>query len=158
MVKVGMGVLVVQLCQTLCDPKDCIPPGSSVHGILQARILEWVANAFARGSSQPRDQTQVSWIVGGFFTVWTTREAPWSRHYDLNVLTGWKYCSNRIPWWAYYLTEAQSVWNFTIAGYNVMCISEHLMIEEDNDNQSKLLCPWSVMSKCLSGSKPGKGN
>ena len=69
MVKVGMGVLVAQLCQTLCDPKDCIPPGSSVHRILQARILEWVANAFARGSSQARDQTQVSCIVGGFFTV-----------------------------------------------------------------------------------------
>ena len=153
MVKVGVGVLVTQLCQTLCDPKDCIPPGSSVHGILQARILKWVANAFARGSSQPRDQTQVSCIVGGFFTIWTTREAPW-----YNVLTEWKYCSSRIPWWAYYLTEAQSVWNLTIAGYNVMCISEDLMIEEDNDNQSKLLCQWSLMSKCLSGSKPGKGN
>ena len=53
-------VLHAQLCPTLCDPMDCSPPGSSVHGILQARILEWVAIPFSRGSSQPRDQTQVS--------------------------------------------------------------------------------------------------
>ena len=47
--------LVAQLCPSLCDPMDCILPGSSVHGILQARILEWVAILFSRGSSQPRD-------------------------------------------------------------------------------------------------------
>ena len=50
---------VTQLCLTLCDPVDCSPPGSSVHGILQARILEWVAISFSRGSSRPRDQTCV---------------------------------------------------------------------------------------------------
>ena len=48
----------------------------TVHGILQARILEWVAFPFSRGSSQPRDRTQVSYIVGGFFSSWATREAP----------------------------------------------------------------------------------
>ena len=53
---------------------DCSPPGSSLHGILQARILEWVAMPSSRGSSQPRDQTQVSVIAGRFFTIWTTRE------------------------------------------------------------------------------------
>ena len=47
----------VQLCPTLCDPMDCGPPGSSVHGIFQARILEWVAISFSRGSSHPRDRT-----------------------------------------------------------------------------------------------------
>ena len=47
---------------TLCDPMDCSPPGSSVHGILQARILEWVAISSSRGSSWPRDQTHVSWF------------------------------------------------------------------------------------------------
>ena len=54
--------------------------GSSVHGILQIRILEWVAMPFSRGSSQPRDQTQVSCIAGRFFTIWATREAQeyWS--------------------------------------------------------------------------------
>ena len=50
-------VLVTQLCPTLCDPTNCSPPGSSVHGILQARILEWIAISFSRGSSWSRDQT-----------------------------------------------------------------------------------------------------
>ena len=60
-------VLVAQLCPTLCDPMDCSPPDSSVHGILQARILEWVAIPFSRGSSQPKDRTQVSCISGRYF-------------------------------------------------------------------------------------------
>ena len=55
-------VKVAQLCPTLCDPMDCI-----VHGILQARILEWVAFPFSKGFSQPRDQTQVSCIAGRVF-------------------------------------------------------------------------------------------
>ena len=71
---------LLQLCLTLCDPTDWSLPGSSVHGILQARTLEWVAMPSSRGSSQPRDQTQISCIAGGFFTVWATREAQeyWS--------------------------------------------------------------------------------
>ena len=60
-------VKVAQLCLTLCDPMDY-----TVHGILQARILKWVAFPFSRGFSQPRDWTQVSSIAGGFFTSWTT--------------------------------------------------------------------------------------
>ena len=51
---------VSQSCLTLCDPKDCNPPGSIVHGIFQARVLEWVANCYSRGSSQPRDQACIS--------------------------------------------------------------------------------------------------
>ena len=66
---------VAQSCLTLCDPMDCSPPGSSVHGILQARVPEWVAISFSRGSSQPRDWTQVSCTAGRRFTVWATREA-----------------------------------------------------------------------------------
>ena len=58
-----------------CDPMDCSLPGSSVHGILQARIPEWVAISFSRGSSQPRNQTRVSCIAGRFFTNWAMREA-----------------------------------------------------------------------------------
>ena len=54
---------------TLCDPMDCSPPGSSVHGIPQSRLLEWVAISFSKGSSQPRDQTWVSCIAGIFFTI-----------------------------------------------------------------------------------------
>ena len=67
-------MLVTQSCLTLCDPVDCSPPGSSIHGLLQAGILEWVACPFSRGSSWPRNWTWVSCIAGGFFTVWATRE------------------------------------------------------------------------------------
>ena len=67
-------VLVAQLCLTLCNHTDCSPSGSSAHRILQERILEWVAIPFSRGSSQPRDQTRFSCIIGRFFTVWVTRE------------------------------------------------------------------------------------
>ena len=56
--------LVAKSCLTLCGPMDCSPPGSSVQGTLQARILEWVAMPFSGGSSQPRDQTQVSSTAG----------------------------------------------------------------------------------------------
>ena len=62
-------VLVAQSCPTLCDSMDCSPAGSSVHRILQARILEWVAISFSRGSSQPRDQTWVFCIADRRFTV-----------------------------------------------------------------------------------------
>ena len=68
---------VAQLRPTLCNPMDCSLPGSSVHGILQARILEWAAISFSRGSSQPRDGNGVSCIVGRRFTIWATREAQW---------------------------------------------------------------------------------
>ena len=60
----------------LCDPMDCSLPCSSIHGIFQTRVLEWVAISFSRGSSQPRDRTWVSCIVGRRFTVWATREIP----------------------------------------------------------------------------------
>ena len=66
---------VAQLCLTLCNPMDCGLPGSSVHGIFQARILEWVSISFARGSSWPRDRTRVSRTAGRLFTIWATREA-----------------------------------------------------------------------------------
>ena len=60
---------VTKSCPTLCNPVDCSPPGSSVHGILQARILEWVDIPFSRGSSQPRDKTRISCIADRFFTT-----------------------------------------------------------------------------------------
>ena len=65
---------VAQSCPTLCDPMDCSLPGSSVHGTFQARILEWAAISFSKESSQPRDRTQASCIVGRRFTVWAIRE------------------------------------------------------------------------------------
>ena len=65
-------VKVTQSCLTLCNPMDCSPPGSSLHGILQARVLEWIAISFSRESSQPRDRTQVSRIPGRRFNLWAT--------------------------------------------------------------------------------------
>ena len=80
-------------CVQLCDLIGCSLPGSSVHEILQARILERVAIPFFRGSSQPRDGTQVSCIAGRFFSIWATREIlyesssnPWGQGQEVNSL------------------------------------------------------------------------
>ena len=62
-------------CSGLESSMDCSLPGFSIHGIFQARVLEWVAISFSRGSSQPRNQTWVSCIAGRHFTLWATREA-----------------------------------------------------------------------------------
>ena len=63
------------ICSNSSNSMDCSLPGSAVHGILQTRILEWVAFPFSRGSSWTRDWTQVSCIAGRFFTIWAIREA-----------------------------------------------------------------------------------
>ena len=74
---------VTQSCPTLCDSTDCSPPGSSIHGILQARILEQVAISFSRGSSWPRDRSQVSCTEGWFFTNYV----KWAQLYgSLNII------------------------------------------------------------------------
>ena len=65
---------VSQSCPTLCDPMDCSPPGSTVHGISQARVLDWAVVSFSRGSSWPRDQARVSRNVDRRFTIWASRE------------------------------------------------------------------------------------
>ena len=65
---------VAQSCPTLCNPMDCSLPGSSVHGIFQAGVLEWIAISFSRRSSQPKDQTWISHTVDRRLTVWATRE------------------------------------------------------------------------------------
>ena len=69
-VQIFLKVKIAQWCSALCDPMD-----STVYGILQARLLEWVAFSFSRVSSQPRNKTQVSCIAGGFFTSWATKKA-----------------------------------------------------------------------------------
>ena len=74
-VKIFECVLVAQSCLTLCDPIYYSQPGSSVHGIFYARILEWIAIPFSKGSSQLRDRTRVSCIAGRHFKLWATREA-----------------------------------------------------------------------------------
>ena len=80
-------VLVTKSCPPLWDPKDCSPSGFSIHGISQARILEWIAIPFPRGSSWPRDQTHVSCIAGRFFTIWATGEAHPSPYQPLSMLS-----------------------------------------------------------------------
>ena len=109
----NVNVLFTQSCLILCDPMDCSPPDSSVHGILQVRILEWVAISFCRGSSPPRNRTQVFWTAGKFFSVWATREATreatyirvvlrsYFTLYEQNFLFSWEphILISNILWW-----------------------------------------------------------
>ena len=83
----------------------CSPPGSSVDGILQARILKWVGIPFSRGYSWPRDQTRVSCIEGRFFTIWATRESPRTHK---GVYNGSIHLNNdrlKIQWYFFLLKE-----------------------------------------------------
>ena len=89
-------VKVAQSCPTLCEPLDSSLPGSSVHRILQARILEWIAISFSRGSSRSRNWTQVPCIVGRFFTIWATREAQ----------SFWGEILNRVFFFFFFLSKA----------------------------------------------------
>ena len=73
-------VLVVESCLPLWNAMGCKAPGFLVHGILQARVKDWVAIPISKASSQPRDQTQVSCIAGGFFTIWATQESLRVKH------------------------------------------------------------------------------
>ena len=83
---------VAQSCPTLCNLMDCSLPGSSVHGIFQAKELEWVAISFFRGSSWCRDRTQVSSIAGRCFTVWATREVMITYSNFSGFKTLWSQC------------------------------------------------------------------
>ena len=104
---VKVKILVTQSCLTLWDPVDYSPPGSSVHGISQARILGWVVIPLSRGSSQSRGQTQVSCLAGRFFTIWATREASvccvclqswkeWYREWGGRCWPSWVVSGNRV--------------------------------------------------------------
>ena len=87
--------LVTQLCPTFSEPMGCSLPGSSVHAILQGRILELVAISFSMGYSKPRDQTQVSHIAGRFFTVWATSQWIRSKN-NLNLLIKFVFFKSKI--------------------------------------------------------------
>ena len=80
-------VLVTQSCLTLCNPMDCSPPGSAVHGILQERILEWVAIPFSREFSWHRVRTWVSCLAGRFFTIWAHHGSPDLKSCNFNLLS-----------------------------------------------------------------------
>ena len=101
-----------QSCPTLCNPMDCSPPGSSVHGIFQTRILEWVAISFCRGSSQPRDHTRVSRTAGRCFNRWATREClcMMITHGNSNVSLMWHYRKGSRPFkWTSWVSEKISL-------------------------------------------------
>ena len=106
-------VKVAQSCLTPCDPMDCSLPGSSVPGILQARILEGIAILFSRGSSWPKNWTRVSCIAGRFFTVWTTSKA--GTNYILSLFTG-NSCPSHQAW-------LRSNTNSIITDYNISALS-----------------------------------
>ena len=99
---------VTQSCSILWDPVDCSLSGSSIRGIFQAGVLEWVAISFSRGSSWPRGETQVSHIAGRCFTLWATREALWVLEWVAYPFSNgssqsrdWTHCCNRPgfnPW------------------------------------------------------------
>ena len=104
-------VLVAQSCSTICNPMDCSPPGSFVHGILQARIVEWFAISFSRGSSWPGNWTRVFYLAGGFFTTEPPEEIAlmFTKKYlwltmPPDLLTGHQlYCvtmTNEMPGWS----------------------------------------------------------
>ena len=93
-------VLVAQLCLTLWDPMDCCPPGSSIHWLSQARILEWVAINSSREFSQPRNQTNVSCTVVRFLTVWATWKAKPKRNkltYVIEPMEDWGFGDTKGP-------------------------------------------------------------
>ena len=124
---------VAQSCPILCNPVDCSLPGSSVHGILQARILEWVAISFSRGSSRPRDQTRVSRTGGRHVNLWATRKAniytidaiKCSKCHVANQSTGLfidsfkKFCTPVVCWGSFQLQviEGKSYLKGKIVGY-----------------------------------------
>ena len=111
---------VTQSCAAPCNPIDCSPPGSSVHGIFQARVLEWVATSFSRGTSRPGDRTQVSHMAGRRFTHWATREA------QRPISSSFKFSGKKPPRvvWIRVLPTEQS----TVAGDTVHHVPKVLLL------------------------------
>ena len=101
--------LAAQLCLTFCDPMDCHPPGSSVHGILQARILEWVAIFFSKWSSQPSDQTQVSCIGRWILYHLSHQGNPYNQGYGFSHSHVWMWQLDHKEGWAP-RTDAFRLW------------------------------------------------
>ena len=134
-------VKVAALCLTPCGPVDCSPPGASVHGIFQARILEWVAIPSSRRSCQPRDRTQASCTGGGFLTIWATREA-------LKALV--KAIKKKKD------TLSDNSWYFPSPGNLGCCLRHETFIAKIGNNHSKpgkaghfARYSWSIISAVL---------
>ena len=108
--------LVTQSCPTLCDHMNYRPPGSSVHGLLQARIVEWVAIPFFSGSFWSRDWTCVSCIsciAGWFFTIWATRKALLGMEFcSIVPICGLTFIQNFCVWFLHILLFCTWIWTF----------------------------------------------
>ena len=133
---------VAQSCPTLCDPVDCSLPGSSIHGIFQARVLEWVAISFSRGSSQPRDQSRVFCIAGRRFTVWATRASATSGEFR-----GQRSLVAYSPWGCKELDTVEQLF-FFLMWWLVLCVSlagQHYPVISSNMTLSaavKMFCGY----------------
>ena len=139
-------VLVTQLCLTLCNLTNCSPPGFSVPGILQARILEWIAIPFSRGSSRPRDRTLVSCTASRFFTIWDTGKS----HY--NLITSFK-----TPFFIY-RHHVLKYWDFNIqmgGGHRSVHYTTLQTLLQDSESQAQWPRENMTVSpgqECLGGS------
>ena len=117
---------VAQSCLPLCNPMDCSLPGSSIHGIFQARILEWFGISFSRGSSQPGDRTQVSLLAGRYFTIWATRKTMSFRTLeDMSLSKFWEIMKDRETWHG---VENNQIWpsNWSTTIWGNLLISKSL--------------------------------
>ena len=134
-------MLDVQSCPTLGDPKDCSSPGSSVHGVLQARILEWVAIPFSRGSSGPRDRTLVSCTAGRFSTIWVTGKPA----EDIKKYMGLKasiHDPKGVGWIIIRITYTAVDFLIKKEDSNLQMSQMFLIEKEDSNLQMSLLYPW----------------
>ena len=149
-VKLEIEVLVAQ--STLCNPMDCSPPGSSVHGILQARILEWVAISSSRGSSRSRDWTRVSCTAGRFITIKPhSFKILFSK--ILNILCVFLFCKcrNYKPSKIHFLSFFNSLWSFVLRGGNGTTVGQNYSLFLKNRSTNRLVflchyCSWYSLS------------
>ena len=159
-------VKVAQSCPTICDPKD-----HTIHRVLQARILEWVAFPFSGGSFQPRDQTQVLCIAGGFFTRWATREvslkdtlgkcgqSPFSVSQDRQPSWGQEETEQQTIGWAdpeYLIPGSAILYNQFTLGYNqvvIIIIIIFLTVDNLKINSSKSWTHFNVSMLLFKSSK-----
>ena len=132
--------LIAKSYPTLCDPMNCSPLGYSVHGISQARILEWVPIPFSRGSSWPRDWTRGSSIAGGFFTIWAIREA---KRFIISKWLAWS-CRLRSPEICSWQIGDLMVWVPVTALSLLLLLSCQLCPTLLwTHGLTSLLCPWN---------------
>ena len=128
-------VVVTQSCLTLCGLWTAADPGSSVHSILQARILEWAAISFSRGSCQPRDRTHVSCTAGRRFTVWATREESFAEKHGVYMPRTFDTYKGSWIWWL--IVCGLNNWNTKIGDTNQKGIVKLILVNICKDIYTK---------------------